>query len=568
MGFRRRRSRTISLREAAAAIFGLTAVLPLLVFLFVLSHFEIVKRTQAQIGLLLSLFIAILGFVLFRVMVDRIARLAQPAEARKPATVPGLGALAEVVRIRRILAHLLKDLQTSTDDRKDLMVKIVTLNEVVELAARSPKMQDLLDLVLERVMRALRATVGSIMLLDPKKQTLRVVAARGHPEGAVAGVEVKVGEEIAGKVAQLKEAILVDNIETDPRLTKPNDPKYGSGSFLSAPIRVGERLIGVINLARKKDPAGGPSPLASAPFTPVDLRFLNALMIYIASAVDHVRLLEETRESATHEQELIHELKVAEEQLLRGETLRAMGALVEGLTDHLKNLLAVALGQIRFVDGEVDQPQVRHALRVAERAAREAVELVRRVREFSQELPVSEAIPLDLNRLTQEALQLTRPHWQDEAQLRGIQIRASLELGQVPPIRGDPASLREALMSLLLNASDALPNGGQITVRTWASAQEVLCSVADTGVGMCEEIRRHALEPFFTTNGPKRAGLGLSVAHGIIQRHGGDLVIESAEGRGTTVTIRLPLPPAESGPQPETLPGSVSPYRARSSAPK
>ena len=188
-----------------------------------------------------------------------------------------------------------------------------------------------------------------------------------------------------------------------------------------------------------------------------------------------------------------------------------------------------------------------------------AAEVVRQVRDFSKEQPVSDAVSVDLNEVAQEALELTRPHWQDEAQLRGIQIQTVVEVGEIPTVTGDSASLREVFMSLLLNAIDALPDGGQITVRTWASAQGVRFSVADTGVGMSEEVRRRALEPFYTTKGPNSMGLGLSVTYGIIQRHGGDLTIDSAEHGGTTIRVYLPMDPAVSERWASQLPGAIIP---------
>jgi CheY-like chemotaxis protein len=96
-------------------------------------------------------------------------------------------------------------------------------------------------------------------------------------------------------------------------------------------------------------------------------------------------------------------------------------------------------------------------------------------------------------------------------------------------------------MNLLLNAADAIPQGGgRITLKTWSKDDRVYCSVTDTGAGMPEEVRRRALEPFFTTKGPKATGLGLSVAYGTVQRYGGTLTLESTEGQGTTLEISLP----------------------------
>ena len=153
--------------------------------------------------------------------------------------------------------------------------------------------------------------------------------------------------------------------------------------------------------------------------------------------------------------------------------------------------------------------------------------------------PVLQAMPVDLNGLVQEALELVGGARSAGMPDREIEVR--LEPGELSEIRGDPIRLREALLNVLLNALEALPGRGRVVVRTWTSDPWVCCSVADTGVGMSEAVRARALEPLFTTKGLQRLGLGLSVAHGIIQQHRGELRIESAEGRGTTVTVSLPV---------------------------
>ena len=426
-------------------------------------------------------------------------------------------------------------------------------------------MQDLLTAVLERTMRTVRARVGSIMLLDQESQTLRVAAARGLPEELLASTEVKVGEGPAGVVAQLGEPVLVSDIETDPQFGSARDSKYGRGSLISMPLRVGDRIIGVINLAREKYDTVSPSD--AQPFTFMDLQFLNTLMTYVAYALDNARLLEETRQSAKQLQEVIDQLRAAQEQLVRGETSRAIGVLASGVAHHLNNLLAVVLGRIEFLLQDTKEPRSVRSLKTAQRASLDAADVVRQLRSFGQTSPISEAVPLNLNQVAQEVFELTRRHWQDETRSGGTQIRASVELGSIPTILGDPLSLREVLTSLFINAVKALPDGGQITVRTWASPQGVLCSVADTGVGMSKEVRERALQPFFTTKGPRSRGLGLSVAYAIVQAHGGDLAIDSAEGRGTTVTICLPVRETASEPELGTVPeGQLLMAQGRASA--
>jgi len=551
MGKSQRRSRGMSLREAASVVFALAALLPILLFVYLFSRHDLLRSTEAQIGLLAAVAVSILGFVVFRRMMAQISLLAQgflaPGDAKpetlrrveRAAAVPGLGEVIEIGQVRDAFYHMLDDLRGSTQRLEDLVFKLGTLNEMVELAARIPRIQDLLGLVLQSTMRAVRATVGSIMILDRDRTVLKLAASRGIPDDVIPAVEVKVGEGVAGKVVEMGEPVLVDDIASDPRFNKTNDPQYGNGSFICMPIRVGDRVIGVINMAKKRDHAIS-NALQPPPFSSTDLQFLNALMTYIGYAVDNSRLLEEAQSSASQLQNVVDDLKSTQTQLVRGETLRAMGQLSSGMAHHLNNLFAVILGRVELLMGKVEETSVRRSLEIIQRTAQDGAEVVRRVQRFSRVQPVSDAVAVDLNQLVQEVVELTRPRWQDEAQLRGSRIEVTVEPGVIGAAAGEPAPLREVLMNLLLNAADAITQAGRVTLKTWARDDRVYCSVSDTGAGMPEEVRRRALEPFFTTKGPKATGLGLSVAYGTVQRYGGTLTVESAEGQGTTVEVSLP----------------------------
>ncbi|HKA61729.1 MAG TPA: ATP-binding protein [Methylomirabilota bacterium] len=546
-----RRPRTMSLREAASVVFALSALLPILLFVYLFSRHDLLRDTEAQIGLLAAVAVSILGFVVFRRMMAQISLLAQgflaPAEAKaetlrrveRTGAVPGLGEVTEIGQVRDAFYHMLEDLRTSTQRLEDLVFKLGTLNEMVELAARIPRIQDLLGLVLQSTMRAVRATVGSIMILDRDRTVLRLAASRGIPDEVVPAVEVKVGEGIAGKVVEMGEPVLVDDIATDPRFNKANDPQYGNGSFICMPIRVGDRVLGVINMAKKREHAMSDA-LRPPPFSSTDLHFLNALMTYIGYAVDNSRLLEEAQTSASRLQIVVDDLQSTQTQLVRGETLRAMGQLSSGMAHHLNNLFAVILGRVELLLGKVEETSVRRSLEIIQRTAQDGAEVVRRVQRFSRVQPVSDAVAVDLNQLVQEVVELTRPRWHDEAQLRGSRIEVAVDPGVIGAAVGEPAPLREVLMNLLLNAADSISQTGRVTLKTWTQDDRVYCSVSDTGAGMPDEIRRRALEPFFTTKGPKATGLGLSVAYGTVQRYGGTLAVESVEGQGTTVEVSLP----------------------------
>jgi signal transduction histidine kinase len=225
---------------------------------------------------------------------------------------------------------------------------------------------------------------------------------------------------------------------------------------------------------------------------------------------------------------------------VEAERLDAIGGVAAGVAHHLNNILMVVLGniQLAMMDGVRDRPEAR--LKAAERAVRDAAEVVRSLTSFCRTQPIPAMTPLDFNMLIDDAVELTSPRWRDEAAGRGVVVHMRVDHGELLPVLGNASALRQVLMNLMLNAIEAMPDGGSLTLRTWMDGGMVHCSVADTGIGMSAEVRRRALEPFLTTKGPKTRGLGLAVAHGIVTRHGGTLTIDSVEGLGTSVLLVLP----------------------------
>ena len=533
---------SVGVREAASVVFALATLLPLLLVVLVLHRSGALWSFEAQIAVLLAVTLAVLGFVVFRLMVGRVAQLAgallgPDATARKSdgAVVPGLGRVTEIGQIGDAFARMLADLRGSTERLEDLVFKLGALNEVVELASRVPNMPQLLALVLERTMRTVRAATGSIMLLDRHRGVLRVVAARGESDDAPVGAELPLGEGVAGKVAQVGEATLIDD-----------------GAVICMPIRVEDRIIGVVNLAK-----GAASPADPRAFSPMDLQFLSTLMAHVAYALENARLLEDARLNTERLQTVVEDLRTAQTRLVEGETVRALGQMASGMAHHLNNLLAVVSGRLQLLLLRAHDPALRKPLETAERAVGDAAEVVRRVLGFSAAQPVPETIRVDLNEIAADVIELTRPRWQDTAQLRQAMIDIRFEPGDDVVVVGEPAPLREVLMNLVLNALDAMPDGGCLAIRTWTEEGWVYCTVGDRGVGMTADTRQRALEPFFTTKGPKGVGLGLSVSLGVLQRHRGEMDIQSREGAGTTVTLRIPRPGVT--PPPDTVPLTPSP---------
>ena len=201
----------------------------------------------------------------------------------------------------------------------------------------------------------------------------------------------------------------------------------------------------------------------------------------------------------------------------------------------------VALGniQLALMHGMPERPAER--LHSAERAVRDAADVVRSLTSFCRTQPIPAMGPLDLNDIVEDVVELTTPRWKDEAAARGVKITMRVERAEhLTPVVANSAALRQVFMNLVMNAVEAMPAGGVLTLRTWADGRSAHCTVSDTGIGMSDEVRRHALEPFQTTKGPRTRGLCLAVAHGIVTRHGGTLTIDSVPGCGTSVLVSFP----------------------------
>ena len=139
-------------------------------------------------------------------------------------------------------------------------------------------------------------------------------------------------------------------------------------------------------------------------------------------------------------------------------------------------------------------------------------------------------------------LTITQPRWKDQAQQKGVHIQLVKDLGEIPLILGNPSEIREVLTNIIFNAVDAMPEGGETDpVNATPNDDWIEVRIADTGIGMTEEVRRRIFDPFFTTKGVTNSGLGLSVSYGIVKRHGGEILVESESGKGTTFILHLPI---------------------------
>jgi PAS domain S-box-containing protein len=230
------------------------------------------------------------------------------------------------------------------------------------------------------------------------------------------------------------------------------------------------------------------------------------------------------------------------EQVLQAEKLRVVGEMAAGIAHNFNNVLTTILTRAQLLALQITETtSLQRGLNLIAQAAGDGAAIVRRLQTLARGTGTSEVARLDLNTLVQEVVETTQPLWHDHTTREGRPVEVQLDLAPLPQIPARAAELREVLTNLLLNAVEAMPQGGCLTFRTWAEAKTACIAVQDTGVGMTPEVKQRLFDPFFTTKGVRGTGLGLSVSQALIQAHQGTLTVDSELGRGTTFVIRLPI---------------------------
>ena len=265
----------------------------------------------------------------------------------------------------------------------------------------------------------------------------------------------------------------------------------------------------------------------------------------------------------------VTEYRALQEQYLMSQKLESLGTLAGGVAHDFNNLLTVINGYSNIVmRGLREHDPVRPKIEQIRKAGKQAAELTQQLLAFSRR-QITQPRPLDLNGLIEESGEMFRT-------LLGEDIELTAEPGQpLGMVMADPGQMHRVLMNLLVNARDAMPNGGKVSIRTHTinvtsesraenpditPGPTVVLAVSDTGTGMDEETRARLFEPFFTTKEPgKGTGLGLSTVYGIVKQSGGWIGVRSATGLGTSFSIHLPcIVEAE----PEITARTISPVSA------
>lgn len=273
---------------------------------------------------------------------------------------------------------------------------------------------------------------------------------------------------------------------------------------------------------------------------------LSALAKIGAVALDNARLymqLQDRSEKLARAHQKIgmafEEVSSVQEKMAHIERLKAFGELAGGLAHNFNNLLGMILGRTQLMLSRCVDEELCRELRLMERCALDGAQMVKRIQRFGKR-EGSEGLSLvDVDEVVRDTVAMTENRWKART-ADGGEIAVQTSLGRVPPVRGNRAELCEVLVNIILNAIDAMPSGGKISVSTGAAASKVFIRISDTGKGMSKEVMEKIFNPFFTTKGAGGTGLGLSISYSIIARHRGEIKVESQQGKGSIFTVTLP----------------------------
>ena len=317
--------------------------------------------------------------------------------------------------------------------------------------------------------------------------------------------------------------------------------RNGFRSLIAVPMLLQGECTGLFVLASTRENA----------YTENQLQLAERVIAQIGGAISNAKLHSEVVETRHRLEETLIELRQTQEQVDRQERLRSLGNMASGIAHDFNNALGPILGYsdllLTYPETLAEEETATSYIKDINTAAKDAQEVVGRLNEFYRHRDDFQVeTKVDLNKIIAEAISLSRPRWREMTQANGISVNIHTDLNDdVPYIFGREASLRTALINLIMNAVDAMPQGGNITIYTSLDGDKVILGVADTGMGMTEEVRKRAAEPFFSTKDDEGAGLGLAMVFGVAQSHDGSMELDSTPGEGAAVVLRLPIEKSE-----------------------
>jgi signal transduction histidine kinase len=374
-------------------------------------------------------------------------------------------------------------------------------------------LDDALNVVTHEACLLMRAKMCSLMMLDETREWLDLRASYGAGEAYVSKPRLSVNESLLGYVARRKKPMQVENVQISSRYQNVDVARReGLVSLLSVPLQFTGQVIGTLSVYTGK----------SYSFSNEEIRILSALAELSAIAIEKARLYERIVD--------------VEEQLRQNEKLSALGLLAAEVAHEIRNPLTVMKMLYHSLDLKFPAGDARNK---DAQIIREKIDLLNKIVEQILDFARTsepKLAPVNLNQLIAELGLLVRHKLKNQ----NIQWVTNLK-ADLPLILGDSTQLEQVFLNLILNAAEAMPKGGKLTISSSANrAQFVAVQVQDTGDGMTEEQQRRAFTSLLSTTKRTGTGLGLAIVKRIVEAHRGELSLVSQVGKGTTIRITLP----------------------------
>ncbi|MDJ0851626.1 MAG: ATP-binding protein [Myxococcota bacterium] len=420
------------------------------------------------------------------------------------------------------------------------------VREISEAMVSMLSVKEIVDRILVAVTDTMGVEGGLVLLLDEDDQVLRVAASRGDWDEEATRAELGGDHPLCKYLWMRREELSRADFdrEDDPELREAGRDIFDLlGAELLVPILYGVDLLGVIAVARKLSGEGLGADDRQLLRT---LANQSSIAIENAKAFDEIAKLNETLEARVEERTL--ELRQTQAQLMQSEKMRSLGQLVAGVAHELNNpigfvhanlqLLEETIGRLQGGEqGPEQRAKSREKIQKLLARSREGTERVKQIvqdlRTFSR-TDQAELQEVDLNEEIERTLGLMEPRFKGE-------VTVERDFGELPRVRCYVGQLNQVFMNLVLNACDALEGRGTVRIRSRRLGDGVRVEISDDGPGLPPEVKERIFEPFFTTKPVgEGTGLGLSISHGIVERHGGRMGVESEPGHGATFWVELP----------------------------
>ena len=418
---------------------------------------------------------------------------------------------------RKQAEEQIRRLSESLERRAD---ELAALSKASQVIVSTLDFESVLNLVIGEVRSLLDTEGASLLLRDPASDDLVFAAVAGAGSDELVGTRMPLAKGIAGWVMQNRQPLLVENAQSDPRFYPAIDQKTSliTRSVIAVPLRFRGAVWGVVEAINK---VGGA-------FSEGDVQVLEALARSAAIALVNAQSYQAEREL----RKLVEQSRV---QVAQSEKLAATGRLAATFAHEVNNPLQAIYNCLQMMrDFQLEPEEQRECLQIAIQEVERLTGTVSRVLDLTRRRQ-QETRPVQLNEVIERVLVLTGKYLQH----RHIALQKDLA-PDLPPTPAVPDELVQVFLNLVLNAADAMPEGGMLRVTSrLADNGRLAVALSDTGCGIPPEHLDRIFEPFFSTK-EGGTGMGLNISSDVIKQHGGEITVKSQVGQGTTFTVCLP----------------------------